>query len=132
MTKHRGSFTPGQQSPVRASTGDLDVRWSDFGVIKVAGPVWRMTTLPVGAVDKHSDVITKYTPDWARIGYEKMSDRSTMITPGGEYDDDPEVENGWVAELEAVLDAESKAKWKAIAAAREAELDRRYGPRKVK
>jgi hypothetical protein len=59
---------------------NLKVRWAFGGVTQVVGPVWRMTELPVGAMGKHGE-ITKYTSDWARIGYEKMSERSTMNNP---------------------------------------------------
>jgi hypothetical protein len=47
-------------------------------ILHVSGPAWRLIELPVGARDKHGDVITQYTPDWARIGYEKVSDRVTL------------------------------------------------------
>lgn len=64
------------------SSRDLLVQWDNFGRPRVVrGPVWRMITLPIGVRDKHGDVITKYTPDWARIGYVKVSDSATMRSP---------------------------------------------------
>jgi len=62
-----------------ADSCKLDVKWDMMGRIRqVRGPAYRLTTLPVGAKDKYGDVITKYTPDWARIGYEKMADCVSM------------------------------------------------------
>lgn len=51
------------------------LRTSNFGnVLEVRGPAVRIVTLPVGSKDKHGDLITKYTPDWARLWQEKIAD----------------------------------------------------------
>jgi hypothetical protein len=52
------------------------------------GPAYRMIELPVGAMGKYGE-ITKYTSDWARIGYEKLADRVTLTNvrdAGHEYE----------------------------------------------
>lgn len=60
---------------------DLQVESDAYGRLqRVSGPVYRMVKLPVGAEGKYGP-ITKYTSDWARIGYEKVSDHATMQSP---------------------------------------------------
>jgi hypothetical protein len=59
----------------------LEVQSDNWGLQGVAGPVYRMVTLAVGAKDKHGDTITVFTPDWARISYVKISDHATMQNP---------------------------------------------------
>ena len=60
---------------------DLEVENARFGNgLRVVGPAWRMIELPVGAEGEHGP-ITKYTPDWARVGYVKVSDRTTLQNP---------------------------------------------------
>ncbi len=62
---------------------DLEVAWgagAHGAPWRVQGPAWRMTKLPVGAMGKHG-VITEFTSDWARVGYEKVADFVTMICP---------------------------------------------------
>ena len=57
---------------------DLKVVWGMMGGARsVRGPAWRLTELPVGAMGKYGE-ITKYTSDWARVGYEKMADCVTL------------------------------------------------------
>ena len=62
---------------------DLHVEWDRMGrgPRVVRGPAWRLIELPVGAKDKHGDVIGEFTPSWARIGYEKVADSATMLNP---------------------------------------------------
>jgi len=55
----------------------------------IRGPAWQLITLSVGDKDKFGDVITKYTPDWARIGYRKLADNVEMFDvrdAGHEYE----------------------------------------------
>lgn len=60
----------------------LEVEWGRYGgPLKVRGPAWKLIRLPVGAKNKHGDEITQYTPDWARIGYEKVADAVTLERP---------------------------------------------------
>lgn len=64
-----------------ADSCKLDVKWDMMGrIVKVRGPAYRMIELPIGAKGGAGGggEITKYTPDWARIGYEKMSDCVSM------------------------------------------------------
>lgn len=62
---------------------DLEVEFPRLGNrrFRVVGPAWRLTHLAVGDRDKYGDTITKHTPDWARVGYEKVADRVTMLSP---------------------------------------------------
>ena len=56
---------------------------------RIHGPAWQLITLSVGDKDKFGDVITKYTPDWARIGYKKLADEVVMFgvrDAGHEYE----------------------------------------------
>lgn len=60
---------------------DLEVSWNSWGKPHVRGPVYRMIELPVGAVGKYGQPITKYTSDWARVDYELVSPKATMLNP---------------------------------------------------
>lgn len=40
----------------------------------VRGPAVHLVQLPVGAMDKYGNPITRHTPDWARLANEKIKD----------------------------------------------------------
>lgn len=68
-------------NPMRSGYTGLYVAWSPFGEpSRVSGPAYKMIELPVGAQGKYGE-ITKYTSDWARIGYVKMAGYVTMDRP---------------------------------------------------
>ncbi len=71
MTRTPHPIRPSLKYPL-SFMKDLTVETDHFGrFISVRGPAYRMITLPVGAEGKYG-TITKFTSDWARIGYEKV------------------------------------------------------------
>jgi hypothetical protein len=61
----------------------LKVDWDSHGgrgPRHVEGPAFRLVQLPVGAEGKYGP-ITKYTSDWARVGYEKVADCAVLERP---------------------------------------------------
>lgn len=64
------------EDDVRALRSDDWGRW-----IEVRAPAVRLVKRRVGETDKHGDLITKFTPEWARLVQEKIADSVRMERP---------------------------------------------------
>lgn len=66
----------------RSSSGTRVLRTDGMGrLLEVRGPAVRLVKLPVGAKTKYGDLITKYSPDWARLSEEKIVDNVLLENP---------------------------------------------------
>lgn len=64
----------GRVSSKRSSHARVLRTGSLGGLREVRGPAVHLVKLGIGEPDKYGDAITKYTPDWARLSQQKISD----------------------------------------------------------